>query len=237
MNKLKKWLRDWHIWLGVAFAIPLLIIGITTLLLSHQHTLKLEKYSISSQYFPGYWNEKNEAKNEIKTFFKDDNGNEYYGYKYGLMVKTHTSSQKIDFFNRYEIRKINMYHNKLLVATKQGLFYEQDNRFKELLKEEIWDMFLEENKAHIVTKQGLFTCDNQFQACDKIDLKETNEPLKEVSLKKLNLDLHTGKAFFGKTFEWIWQDILALSILFFVLSGFYLWYKRKNNKHKKQLNH
>lgn len=233
--KLKKWLRDWHIWLGVAFAIPLLIVGITTIVLAHQHTLKLENYYISSKYFPGYWNENNETKNEIKAFFKDSHGNEYFGYKYGLSVKTNNTYTKIDFFNRYEIRKINIYHNKLIVATKQGLFYEEDKSFKQLFKEEIWDMFLEEKQVHIITKVGLFTCDNQFQACDKIELKESIEPLKEVSIKKLNFDLHTGKALFGKSFEWIWQDILALCILFFVVSGFYLWYKRKNNKYKKTL--
>lgn len=235
MNKLKKWLRDWHIWLGVAFAIPLLIIGFTTLLLAHQNQLKLDRFYISSTYFPGYWNETSESKNPLKTFFKDEKGNEYFGYKYGLSVKKNNRLVPIEFFNRFEIREIDMLNNKLIVATKQGLFLEEDTLFKTLLKEDIWDISFTNNQAYITTKMGFYTCDLLFVTCEKKDANLFIEPLQEVSLKKLNLDLHTGKALFGKNLEWLWQDILALCLLFFVLSGFYLWYKKKSNKNKKIL--
>lgn len=45
----------------------------------------------------------------------------------------------------------------------------------------------------------------------------------KVTLSRLILDLHTGKAFFGKKWEWIWIDVTAAIIIFLTGTGVYLW--------------
>lgn len=229
MNNLKKWLRDWHIWLGVVLSLPLIIVGITTVFLAFEHQLNLDKYYIPSKIFPGYWGEKAEQKNEVRAFFKDKNGMEYYGHKYGVLVKNSQDSKEIEFFNKYDIREINSYKGNLLIGAKEGLFLQDNDTFKKVLKQDIWNFHLEEQIVYITTKEGIFTCTNDFTKCDKVELKNEIKPITEISLKKLNLDLHTGKALLGK-FDWIWQSLLGIAILFFVYSGFYLWYKKKFRK-------
>lgn len=227
MNKFKKWFRDWHIWLGVAFSLPLIVIGITTILLAHGKELKLDDYYVSSKCFPGYWGEKS-VNNELKVYFMDSHGKEYFGYKYGIRSKKNDILETILFFEKDEIRALAEFNGKLIVATKKALFIQNDISFEKILAKDIWNLYVDTDKLYVVAKEGLFMSNNlqEFQ-----EIVQESEAIKEgVSLKKLNLDLHTGKALFGKSFEWIWQDILAICILFFVGSGFFLWYKRKTKK-------
>lgn len=228
-NELKKKLRDWHIWLGVFLSLPLVIVGITTIFLAVEQQLKLDKYYISSKIFPGYWGEKNEKRNEIKAFYKDSNGTEYYGHKYGLIVKNAQESKEIEFFDKHDIREINSFKGNLIVGAKEGLFLQENDTYKKVLKQEIWNLYLENEIVYIISKDGVFTCSSDFLKCEEIALKNEIKPMTEISLKKLNLDLHTGKALLGK-FDWIWQSLLGIAILFFVYSGFYLWYKKKFRK-------
>jgi len=50
-------------------------------------------------------------------------------------------------------------------------------------------------------------------------------PPEGYDFNKLVMDLHTGKAVFGKRFEWLWIDSLGLVMLFLSLSGVYLWWQ------------
>lgn len=232
MNKFKKKLREWHIWLGIFFSLPLILIGITTILLAHGKTLELEKYSISSKYFPGYWGEKSIV-NDLKVYFKDTQGREYFGYKSGLDIIDNNQTKKIDFFEMQEIRAIAEFQEKIIIGTKHALFVEDADGFKKAFAQDIWSFYTTQNQLHIVTKDGMFISNdlNEFELL----LQEKERVKKSITLKKLNLDLHTGKALFGKSFEWIWQDILAICLLFFVGSGFFLWYTKKSKSKIKEI--
>ncbi len=232
MQMIKKYSRKWHIWLGVAFAIPLLIVGMTTIFLAHDKALKLDEHLISSSYFPGYYGSKM-VSNEIKSYFKDAEGVEYFGYKLGLHVKKDGVSTPLAFFDKHEIRRIEKLGDTLLVGTKKALFMEHKNGFKEVLKKDIWDVSVREGMVSVTTnKEGLFQS-SDLKTWHSIQTQTSQSELKSVSLKKLNLDLHTGKALFGDTWMWIWQDILALCILFFIISGVYLWYPKKRTAKQK----
>lgn len=226
MNKLKKFLRDSHIWLGVVFAIPLIVIGLTTTLLAFQQNFALDRYFVSSKYFPGYNDEKAGKKIELKAYF-ENNDYKYYGYKNALYIKLRDDEPKqVDFFNNMEIRKIGIYDGKLLVGTKNGLYMQNGTTYENVLKKEIWDFFVSKD-VHIVAKDSIYVCKNDFNECKQEQQSIPTKPLGEISIKQLVLDLHTGKALFGKSFEWIWQVIFGVLVLFFVYSGFYLWYKKK----------
>lgn len=226
MQIIKKYSRKWHIWLGVVCAIPLFIVGLTTIFIAHEKSLKLDTQTISSSFFPGYIGSKT-VTNEIKTYFKDEVGVEYFGYKSGLHVKKEGEVNPIPFFENHEIRKIAMMEKALVVGTKKALYIQHNGQFKELLKKEIWDISIHDGVMHVTTnKEGLWVS-KDLKAWEKKETQVMHSTLTQVSLKKLNLDLHTGKAIFGDALMWIWQDILALCILFFMMSGVYLWYSKK----------
>lgn len=229
-NELKKKLRDWHIWLGIIVSFPLTIISATTIIFAFANPLNLDNYFISTKYFPGYWGEKNEKKNELKSFYKDEHGNEYFGYKFGLLVKNNEHIENIEFFDKQEIRVINKIDQKLIVGTKKGLFLKQKNEYKNIINEEIFGVYVYDNESFITSKIGFYRCDRNFIQCNKNEIDSTETVQDKVSLKKLNVDLHTGKAIFGKSLEWLWQTILGLCLLFFVFSGCYLWVKKKFRK-------
>lgn len=229
-SKIKKNFRNWHTWLGVALALPLMIVGITTVFLSFEHQLNLDKYYISSNFIPINWIQTSKSKNELKTFYKDDKGIEYYGYKHGLIIRENNKVENIKFFDKYDIRKIIKSNKKLLVGTKNGLFLETNNTFKKILDADILDFQVASFNTYIITKNNLYNCTKDYLSCKKINLKINQNPITKISLKKLNMDFHTGKAIFGKSFEWLWQSLLGSSILFFMFSGFYLWAKKKSKK-------
>ncbi len=47
---------------------------------------------------------------------------------------------------------------------------------------------------------------------------------REMTLAKLIRDLHTGDAFFGHDYRWIWNDIVGGAMTFLALTGIYLWW-------------
>lgn len=53
--------------------------------------------------------------------------------------------------------------------------------------------------------------------------KSNQQSYTNIEVKKLMKSLHTGK-FLGK-YDWIWADLIALSLLLFVMSGVYLWWR------------
>ena len=51
-----------------------------------------------------------------------------------------------------------------------------------------------------------------------------------ISFGKLIMDLHTGKAFFGKDAEWIWIDVLGSVWIFLGFTGIYLWWRTQTKR-------
>jgi hypothetical protein len=56
---------------------------------------------------------------------------------------------------------------------------------------------------------------------------------KTIPLHKMVMDLHTGKAFFGKSFEGIWIFLVGLSVFLLTFTGVWMWIKREFRKFRK----
>ena len=226
---LKKQSRKWHTWLGVMFAIPLLIVAITTLLMAHEKNLHLDKYGVSTFFFPGYSGDKI-IQNEIRSYFKDTEGVEYFGHKMGLYVKKEGTVTSVPFFDTYEVRGIATLNGHLLVGTRKALFIEQGALFKEVLKKDILDLSVHDGVVSVVTAKDGLLSSHDLKTWKLIAIPSDAHTLDEVTLKKLTKDLHTGKALLGEQAMWLWEDILACCLLFFVATGIYLWYSKKHKK-------
>ncbi len=55
-------------------------------------------------------------------------------------------------------------------------------------------------------------------------------PREDTSLGRLVLDLHTGRAFLGKQWGWIWIDLAASLLILITLSGLIMQYGIKSKK-------
>jgi len=229
MAWLKKQSRKWHTWLGVVFAIPLFIVGVTTLFMAHEKSINLGKYWISTAFFPGYHGE-TMIHNEIKSYFKDANGVEYFGYKMGLLTQKEGKITSVPFFDTHEVRGIEMLNGHLLVGTRKALFIEQEGLFKEVLKKDIWDLSVRDGVVSVVVNKDGLLSSHDLKTWKSIEIPADTQKLDRITLKKLNLDLHTGRALFGDRAMWIWEDILACCLLFFIATGIYLWYPKKRKK-------
>jgi hypothetical protein len=51
-----------------------------------------------------------------------------------------------------------------------------------------------------------------------------------MKFNKLIMDLHTGKFFLGKEYEWLWIDIVGLALALLTLTGILIWWKKLRNK-------
>jgi hypothetical protein len=60
-------------------------------------------------------------------------------------------------------------------------------------------------------------------------------PQEELGLGRLMFDLHTGRAWFGKRWAWIWIDILAFALALLAISGLILRGRASVRGYKKQV--
>lgn len=227
---MKKKLRNWHIWLGVLVSIPLLVVGLSTIFIAHGKKLKLDDYLVNANYFPGYASEKKRGCGEISAYLMAPDKREFYGYKDGLAVVSHGILREIDFFRKHHVRSFGIWHGKIVVGTKNGLFVESGAEYEEIFADEVWGVVVQNEKLVVITKESMLEYkDGKWKAIN-LPQRVQEEGARSITLKKLNMDLHTGKALFGDKLMWIWQDILALSILFFMMSGVFLWFTKKQQR-------
>lgn len=225
---LKRQSRKWHMWLGVVFAIPLCVVALTTLFMAHDKAIPLEHLHVKTSFFPGYEDEKY-TKAELRAYLDDGKGTLYLGYKQGLQIIRKGEKEVVSFFANHDIRKLILFRDRVVVGSRNGLFIQENEGFFNALKEMIWDISIVNNELFVVSKNGLFHS-KDLKEWEKITTPQTEMAVDTVSLKKLTMDLHTGKALFGENRMWIWQDILALCLLFFIFTGVYLWYTKKRQK-------
>jgi len=71
-------------------------------------------------------------------------------------------------------------------------------------------------KKGIVEKKFLPVIENKLVIESKI-----------IDLKDLVLHIHTGRAFLGKQNEWIWINLVSLSVILLIFTGVYVWIKKR----------
>lgn len=247
MKNLRILFHKWHNWVGIFLAIPVCIASITAILLAFKDELGFDKIVLSTKYIPGYYIEtgKNsiiEDAGNVKAI-KLINDTLYIGTKSGLIK---SANGKVWIENKLlgvEVRKIEKFNGSLLVAGNKGIWKKENIGWVQLYVGDIHDVGVgEDGRLYAALgKQGIiFTEDNFKTTSNKIDLfikEKLNNPefifnkmiekRSNVTMKELILDMHTGRAFLGKGGIWIWTSIVASSIILLVLTGTYLWVRKK----------
>ena len=245
MKIIKVLFYKWHNWIGIILSVPILIVSITAFLLAFKDTLNLDKFSMSMAYMPGYSFDTNknsiikEAKNIKSILVVDDTM--YIGTKYGLILSIGGNI----WFERdligVDVRKVVRIEDRIYVACNKGIWIKESNLWKKLFSGDVHDVGGKEGQLFAALgKNGIIRSLDNFKTIsyiwtnyleDKMNKGEYIKELKlekaEITLKDFVLDLHTGKAFFGKQHEWIWITMVALSIIILVITGSVLWVRKK----------
>lgn len=247
----RKLFFNWHMWSGLAFTVPIVLVSITAILIAHEKGLGTKEIAVNAGWLPGYGNEKN-----ISHFLDDvkdvavNNGTTYYASKIGVVIESDKKITILKNTEGFEVRDLLLLDGKLWIAAKEGLFVSQKNIALLIKKGNFHG--INNNGNQIIASEGKYgfhsSLDNGkswiskkiSSEIGKENLKVFSKSIKKESflekliLEKLVLDIHTGKAFFGNGSMWIWIDLVALSLLFMTFTGIWMWYKRKYGKKKKK---
>ncbi|MEY1638972.1 PepSY domain-containing protein [Tenuifilum osseticum] len=246
MRRIAYYFRKWHSWIGVVFTLPLIIISITGIILAFQDSFKntSKEPQINVKWLPGYSEKalRNEFENKINEVFSiaiSKDSTYYYGTGAGVFYNKNDSTGFFSKLAGLEIRCVVVGDLFLFAGGKQGLFRVQlfDQSVTTILSKDIHSICLTNDSTLIVSDKKNLYVSNDYgsfwknikfsKAFDSKQFKTENPKMYKIPLHKLNLDLHTGKAFFGKKFDWLWIVFVSLSLLFLTLTGLYMWIKKK----------
>lgn len=231
--------RDWHTWLSVILSIPLLIVGITAVLLAHEKSLGLKEMPISVGWLSGYGMEEEHGyEDNLRTTGYLPNGDLYVASKAGLFIKSGDAFIRAVGTPQAEFRQVIEANGQVFAAGKMGLYKLTQDNWTSSLDGEMWGISYGQDKLMAIVKdKGQFVSTDMgetWQADDslKLALKDMGEDITKepMTLSKLVIDLHTGKAFLGKEGEWVWIDILGGIMVFLTLTGLFMWWVSQRRK-------
>lgn len=234
--------RDWHNWVSVILLVPMLIVGLSTLFLAHKKELGLEKVDLTRYvgWLPGYGAAPPQGGHtEVRSSLPLADGAHLIGTQGGLFRIADGRAVAIREIGGTAVRDIAAAPFGIVVAAKNGVWIEMGQGWRKALDSDAWNANAMRDGAVVVAikEGGLFTSrDGQtWEALPGIrpalEALSPQEQVRErVTLGKLMLDLHTGKAFFGKSLEWIWIYLLAAVWVFLSFTGLWLWWKSQTKR-------
>ena len=253
MKSIVYYIRKWHIWIGVIFTIPLLIIAITGVIFAIQDNFKNKpnEPQVNVSWLPGYSAaafkyEFEKRSKEVFSVALSSDSTLFFGTGAGVFYTKNHHSGFIPGLAGVEIRSVLVSNDFLFAGGKQGLFKVQlsDKSISAILSNDIHSIYLSNDTTLIVSdKKTIFSSTDgglsweKSKASEAFDINQLEVELvssHKIPLHKLNMDLHNGKAFFGKKYEWIWIVIVSLSIFLLTFSGIYMWFRRQFKKKSKR---
>lgn len=234
--------RDWHNWTSVILAIPLLIVGLTSIFLAHKKEWGLNEVDLTSavSWLPGYGeNTILHQRMEIRASLQDQDGSQWIGTQAGLYRVVAGKSEAVAELGDAQIRDLVRTPWGLVVATKYGIWVLNEQGWQRTHKGDAWNANLNLDGSVAVSLKGqglLLSHDGQdWQALEETSaslaaLPPTEAIEERITLGKLMIDLHTGKAFFGKNWEWVWIDMLGAIWGFLGFTGLYLWWRSQTKR-------
>lgn len=233
--------RHWHAWLSIILSIPLFLVGVTAVLIAHHKTLGLKDMPL-----PGLSGGPMQAAElpEIRASLSSRDGRRFLGGKSGLYVLQHGKIQAIAALAGSEIRSLSENQQLLVAAGVMGAWLLNGDTWQAIYRKPV-------HQAHIGADNSIFLATVEQGLLVSRDLGaswQADQPALAAlqalppaaargnySFNNLVMDVHTGKAFMGKRWEWLWIDSLGLLLVFLALSGVYLWWqgqKRQTALHR-----
>jgi hypothetical protein len=229
--------RSWHKWTSLIVALPILIVAVTAIFISHRKALAIDDMNVAAGWLPGYQAASaQKGRNEARASLISASGETYVGTMSGLYRLTGAQLVAIEELTGTQIRGLAEAPWGRVAAAKGGIWLEQDGKWQRVLKGDAWSAASQPDGSIVVAirDKGLLASSDgrRWQADAQLAaalaaLPAGSEP---ITLGKLVMDLHTGKALFGKDGEWIWIDLVALSLSLLALTGVYMWWRGQRRR-------
>lgn len=230
--------RAWHAWLSVILSLPLFIVGVTALFFAHGKTLGLNKMDIDALWLPGYAMAVSKGEPVVVKAALAADGVWYVGGKTGLFILRAGRAEAVEALRGADVRSIAGAADKLVVGAKTGVWLGGGNDWRRIHDTEVFTAGTLPDGAIfaapatgglVVSRDGGRTWLNDAAAIDALTLLPAARE-ETLTMNRLIMDLHTGKAFLGKHWEWLWIDILGGIMIFLSLTGVYLWWMGQRRK-------
>ena len=230
--------RDWHNWVSVVLVIPMLLVGFTSLFIAHKKSLGLDDVDLSRYvvWLPGYGAVKAE-KPEVRASLATADGRRWLAGKEGLYRIVDGRAEAVDEFAGQQVRDLAAAPWGIVAATKSGIWLESGGIWRKAHKGDAWNASLApdgsvtvalKDKGLLISRDGLRWTAPAPPESEVLPVPALNG--ERISFGKLIMDLHTGKAFFGKDAEWIWIDVLGSVWIFLGFTGIYLWWRTQTKR-------
>ncbi len=230
--------RGWHTWLSVVLALPIAIVSLTAIFIAHDKAMGLKEI-----YLPSALSVRTGEPMlpDVRSVQRDGQGVEFIATKYGLLRRDGAALTPVAELKTMEVRDLAAVDGRLVAATKGGVWMQQDGAWRQVLPGEAWSVnALADGRLGVAIKeQGLYvsadrggTWTREAALDHALRQHASAMPTPPMTVAKLVMDLHTGKIFFGKEYEWIWIDLIGATMVFLTFSGLILWLRAQRQKAK-----
>lgn len=234
--------RTWHNWISVILAVPILIVAVTAVFIAHSKALDLKEIDVTRyvSWLPGYGAAEMKAmKTEVRASLSTPDGRQWLGTKAGLYEVANGEARAVEALGGSEVRDLAAAPFGLVAATRNGVWVLGNEGWNRVLKGDAWNASLQadgsvavtlKDKGVLTSRDGRDWREDPAAGAALAAMPKDTMAAKPITLHNLVMDLHTGKAFFGKEWEWLWIDLIGLVMTFLVGTGVYMWWRGERRK-------
>lgn len=220
-------MRNWHTWSSLALGVPLLLVGLTTIFIAHEKSLGTKDILVPL-------NKSMAETMEIRSSAQV-NGEQWIGTKQGVFRLDGDRAVAVSGSPGDEIRGMVAVGNVVLLAGKKALWRMEGGQTIPVYKADCWQVAVNNGGYSAACKDMglLVSADGRQWQARQIDFPagllaaaaDTGTPL-----SKIIMDIHTGKLFLGKQYEWIWIDLLGLACVGLGITGLVMWGRSRRQR-------
>jgi len=223
---MKHSMRNWHTWGSLVLGVPLLLVGLTTFFIAHENALGTKEVVLPIQ-------EAGHEKMEIRSSLQVG-AQQWIGTKQGVFRLDGDKAVAVEGSPHDEIRGMVSAGGAVLMAGKKALWRMEDGTATKVFKADCWQVTANAVGYAAACKDvGLLSsADGKRWSERTVEFPEdvmTAAP-KGIALSKLIMDMHTGKLFFGKEYEWIWIDLLGFACVALGVTGLVMWMRSRRQR-------
>jgi hypothetical protein len=219
-------MRNWHTWGSVALGLPLLLVGLTTFFIAHEKPLGTKDIVVP---LGGQASEPAEIRASLRI------GNEQWlSTKQGVFRLEGDRAIRLGGSPNDEIRDMVSAGGAVLLAGKKALWRYENGQATQAYKADCWQVAADGAGFAAACKNVglLVSADGKAWQTRAVQFPEraTDEAPTGTPLSKIIMDMHTGKFFLGKEYEWIWIDLLGLACVGLGITGLVMWMRGRRQR-------
>ncbi|MDZ7918588.1 MAG: PepSY domain-containing protein [Rhodoferax sp.] len=223
---MKHSMRNWHTWGSLVLGVPLLLVGLTTFFIAHDKALGTKDIMLPIQ---GAGYEEMEIRSSLQ-----QGAEQWIGTKQGVFRVENGKALLVEGAPTDEIRDMVSAGDAVLMAGKKALWRMEGAAATKVFKGDCWQVAAHATGYSAACKDvGLLaSADGKAWSARAVEFPEevlTALP-KGMALSKVIMDMHTGKLFFGKEYEWIWIDLLGLACVALGITGLVMWMRSRRQR-------